>query len=150
MSNLIDFITSGLERNEYSIIIENERVTQMIKQRLKELLNESYLETVAFVNNYDFYYAKGDFRINSVFNYLPRLTKGFSELDSVVRSWAHIEWRDEHNVNKGLLNSENEADTIVAETNLLSVCAYDSERVSEDFREGLLRCHNFLISEKIS
>ncbi|MEH7886083.1 MEDS domain-containing protein [Bacillus sp. JJ1609] len=103
---------------------------------------------MTFVNNYDFYYAKGDFRINSIFDYLPNLIKCNSEVDLVVRSWAHVEWRDEREVSKNILDSENEADKIVTVTKTLSVCAYDSERVSKEFKEGLLTCHNFLINEK--
>lgn len=149
ISNVVDFIISGIELNEYSIIIENDRITSLVKKRLTVLSNESRLEKVTFINNYDFYYAKGDFNINSIFDYLPKLIKGDSELDLVVRSWAHLEWRDEQNVSKKLLDSENEADKIVTETKLLSVCAYDSERVSKEFREALLKCHNFLINEQL-
>jgi hypothetical protein len=148
VSNVVDFIISGLELNEYCIIVENDRYTPLINKRLTGLVNESRLEKVAFVNNYDFYYAQGDFRINSIFDFLPKLIKDSSQLDLGVRSWAHIEWRDEREVSKKLLDSENEADKIVTETKLLSVCAYDTERVSPEFKEGLLTCHNFLINEK--
>ncbi|WHX41125.1 MEDS domain-containing protein [Mesobacillus sp. AQ2] len=146
--NAAEFITSGLELNEYCIIVENDRNTLLIKKRLTLLVNEYQLEKVVFVNNYDFYYATGDFRVNSIFDYLPDLTGGNSEIDLVARSWAHVEWRDEREVSKKLLDSENEADKIVTETNLLSVCAYDSKRVSKEFKEGLLPCHNFLVKEK--
>lgn len=95
VSNIVDFIISGLESNEHCIIIENDRITPFIKKRLTVLVNKNRLEKVTFVNNYDFYYAKGDFRINSIFDYLPNLIEGYSELDLAVRSWAHIEWRDE-------------------------------------------------------
>ncbi|WP_423408867.1 MEDS domain-containing protein [Heyndrickxia sp. MSNUG] len=148
VSKIVDFIISGLELNEHCIIIENDRITPLIKKKLTVLVNKKRLEKVTFVNNYDFYYAKGDFRINSIFDYLPNIITGNSELDIVVRSWAHIEWRDEHEVSKHLLDSEIEADKIVTETKLLSVCAYDSERVSQEFKEGLLTCHNLLINEK--
>ncbi|MEH7443054.1 MEDS domain-containing protein [Bacillus sp. JJ1122] len=148
VSNIVDFIISGLELNEHCIIIENDRITPLIKKKLTALVNKNRLENVTFVNNYDFYYAKGDFRINSIFDYLPKLIAGYPVLDLVVRSWAHIEWRDEREVSKKLLDSENEADKIVSETKLLSVCAYDSERVSQEFKEGLLTCHNLLINEK--
>ncbi|RIW32513.1 hypothetical protein D3H55_13075 [Bacillus salacetis] len=149
ISNIVDFIISGLEHNEHSIIIENDRLTPLIKEKLTMLSNESDLEKVTFVNNYDFYYAKGDFNINSIWDYLPESITGSSELDYVVRSWAHVEWRDERTVSKKLVDSENEADKIVTETKLLSVCAYDSERVSKEFREALLKCHNFLINEQL-
>ncbi|ESU33364.1 hypothetical protein G3A_06695 [Bacillus sp. 17376] len=148
ISNVVDFVISGLERNEYSIIVENDRIIPLIQKRLTALFDESRLEKVKYVNNYDFYYAKGDFRINSIFEFLPNIIEGFSELDVAVRSWAHVEWRDEVEVSKKLMASEKEADVIVNETNLLSVCAYDFERVSEEFKEGLLSCHNFFINEK--
>ncbi|MBU8772738.1 MEDS domain-containing protein [Cytobacillus oceanisediminis] len=147
ISNVIEFVLSGLERNEYSIIIENDRMTPLIKKSLKGKLNNNCLEKVMFVNNYDFYYAKGDFRVNSIFDYLPNLIEGYSEEDLAVRSWAHVEWRDEPEVSKKLSASEKEADLIVAKTKLLSVCAYDSERVSNELKESLLSCHNFLVNE---
>ncbi|MGD6942814.1 MEDS domain-containing protein [Cytobacillus gottheilii] len=141
-----DFITSGLEKNEYCIIVENDRNISLIKNRLTALMSNGQLEKVIFVNNYDFYYASGDFQINSVFDFLPNVIEDYSELDLVIRSWAHVEWRDEHEVSK-LLDSEHEAEEIVTETKLLSVCAYDSERVSKGFKDGLLACHNFLLNE---
>ncbi|MBS8263798.1 hypothetical protein DYI25_04990 [Mesobacillus boroniphilus] len=148
ISNVVDFVLSGLERDEYSIIVENDRIAPLIKKRLTVLLNDSRLEKVKFINNFDFYYAQGDFRLNSIFNFLPNLIEGYSELALVIRSWAHVEWRDEWEVSKKLVASEREADVIVTETKLLSVCAYDSERVSEEFKENLLTCHNFLINDK--
>ncbi|MBG9444433.1 hypothetical protein ABE66_07385 [Cytobacillus firmus] len=147
ISNVIEFVLSGLKRNEYSIIIENDRLTPLIKKSLTEKLNNNCLEKVMFVNNYDFYYAKGDFRVNSIFDYLPNLIEEYSEHKLAVRSWAHVEWRDEPEVRGKLSVSEKEADLIVAKTKLLSVCAYDSERVSHELKESLLLCHNFLINE---
>ncbi|MFT9599951.1 MEDS domain-containing protein [Mesobacillus sp.] len=147
ISNVVDFVISGLERNEYSIIVENDRIIPLIQKRLTDLLDESRLEKVKFINNYDFYYDKGDFSINSIFDFLPNLIEGYSE-NLTVRSWAHVEWRDEPEVSKKLMGSEKEADVIVNQTNLLSVCAYDSERVSEELKQSLLTCHNLLINEK--
>lgn len=147
ISNVIEFVLSGLERNEYCIIIENDQMTPLIKKSLTEKLNNNCLKKVMFVNNYDFYYAKGDFRVNSIFDYLPNLIEGYSEQDLAVRSWAHVEWREEPEVCKKLSVSEKEADLIVAKTKLLSVCAYDSERVSNELKESLLTCHNFLVNE---
>jgi hypothetical protein len=148
VSNVVDFIISGLELSEYCIIVENDRFVPLINKRLKVLVNESRLKKVVFVNNYDFYFATGDFRINSIFDYLPNLIGGYSEPDLAVRSWAHVEWRDEREISEKLLDSENEADKIVMETKILSVCAYDSERVSKEFKESLQNCHNFIINEE--
>lgn len=148
VTRLVDFVLSGLERDEYSIIIENDRILPLITKRLKESLDGSHLEKVVFVNNYDFYYATGDFSVNSIFDYLPKLIDGYSELDVVIRSWAHVEWRDDQDISQKLILSEQAADTIVSDTELLSVCAYDSDRVSLEIEEGLLNCHNFLINDK--
>ncbi|WP_353654076.1 MEDS domain-containing protein [Bacillus sp. ISL-55] len=147
ISNVVDFVVSGLERDEYSIIVENDRIIPLIQKRLKDLLDESRLEKVNFINNYDFYYAKGDFSVNSIFDFLPNLIEGYSE-NLTVRSWAHVEWRDEPAVSKKLMSSEKEADEIVTETNLLSICAYDSDRVSEELKQSLLACHNLLLNDK--
>lgn len=148
ITRVADFVISGAKRGEYSIIIENDRLLPLITKRLMETADESSLEKAKFINNFDFYYSKGDLGINSIFDFLPTLIEGYSERDVAIRSWAHVEWRDEQEVITKLLFSEQSADTIVTETELLSVCAYDSERVSKDLEEGLLNCHNFLINDE--
>jgi hypothetical protein len=146
VTRLVDFVINGIERNEYSIIVENDRITPLVSKKLRELFDESRLEKVVFVNNYDFYYANGDFSVNSIFDFIPNIIEGYSEIDSDIRSWAHVEWRDDQEINKKLLVSEQEADLVVTDTKLLSVCAYDSERVSTELKDGLLGCHNFIIN----
>ena len=148
ITNVVDFIISGLELNEHSVIVENDRFIPLIKKRLMSLFSEETLKKVIFVNNYDFYYSKGDFRINSIFEFLPNLLEDDQPQGLAVRSWAHIEWRDEQEVCKKLSDSEKAADLIVTETKLFSVCAYDSKRVSEELKENLLTTHKFLINDQ--
>ena len=150
ITNVVDFIKSGLELNEYSVMVENDRDTLLIRKKLMSLFNEDILKKVIFVNNYDFYYAKGNFRINSIFDFLPNLLEDDPSQKLAVRSWAHVEWRDEQEVCKKLSESEKAADLIVAETKLFSVCAYDSNRVSEELKENLLTSHKFLINDQVS
>jgi hypothetical protein len=59
----------------------------------------------------------GDFRMNSISDFIPNLIEGYSELDLVFRTWAHVEWRDEREVSKKLSLAEKEADPIVTERN---------------------------------
>ncbi|WP_456272820.1 MEDS domain-containing protein [Bacillus sp. AK031] len=144
IKNVVDFVNCGLEENQYCIIIENDRINLMLQDRLAKILNKSQLSKVVIINNFDFYYAKGDFQCNSIFEYLPKLIENFSE-EIPVRSWAHVEWRDEGEIHQNLSASEKEADVIVSQERLLSVCAYDSERVSGKLKESLINHHNFLL-----
>jgi hypothetical protein len=148
VTRLVDFVINGIERNEYSIIVENDRIIPLVSKKLAELFDESRLEKVVFVNNYDFYYANGNFSVNSIFDFIPNLIEGYSEIDLEIRSWAHVEWRDEQEINRKLIDSEQEAGIIVSEPEILAVCAYDSDRVSTELEKGLLSCHNFIISDK--
>lgn len=148
VTRVVDFVISGVEQGEYSIIVENDRLIPLITKRLTESVDESSLEKVKFINNYDFYYAKGDFSVNSIPDFLPSLIDGYSELDVVIRSWAHVEWRVEQEITRKLIVSEQESDTIVAEAKFLAVCAYDFERVSQELIDGLINCHDFIINDK--
>lgn len=150
INHVKDFVISGLEQNQYSIIIENDRINLMLKKKLEPILKHSQSNQVFIINNFDFYYAKGDFQCNSIFDYLPHLIDGYSPEGFAVRSWAHVEWGDEREMDKKLSISEKEADGIVRENNLLSVCAYDSYRVSEQLKGNLLNRHNYLLSDYTS
>jgi len=145
INNIIDFVISGLDHNQYSLIIENDRIVPLIEKKLAVLLNESQISKVKFINNYDFYFANGDFACNSIFDYLPRLYKGYNEQEFRVRSWAHIEWGDISYIHNKLTESEKEAEIIVSRKGILSVCAYDSDRMSEELKTNLQCHHNFLI-----
>lgn len=147
VSNVVDYVIAGLRQNECTIIVESDRMAPMIVLKLAQKLTAPELDQVRFLNNYEFYYAHGDFRINSIPDLLPTLFKGEFDPDMCYRTWAHIEWRDESEVSK-LLHSEEQADIIVAEENLLSVCAYDSRRVSGDFRDRLLASHSIHLHDK--
>ncbi|OCA87772.1 hypothetical protein A8F94_07955 [Bacillus sp. FJAT-27225] len=147
INHIEDFVISGLEQNQYSIIIENDRINLMLKKRLATILSHSQLKKVIIINNFDFYYAKGDFQCNSIFECLPNLIEGYTEEGVAVRSWAHVEWGDEREVHKKLSISEKEADVIVSEKRLLSVCAYDSDRVNEKLKGNLSGRHNYLLKD---
>ncbi|WP_366164071.1 MEDS domain-containing protein [Bacillus infantis] len=148
LSNVEDFVITGLKLNEYAVIIENDRWIRKIRNKLCESLEERYLQKVAFINNFDFYYAKGDFRVNSIFDFLPKVLDNYSEENSVIRSWAHVEWRNEEEIQGKLLASEEAADGIVSDSKILSVCAYDSDRASQEFKAGLLTNHNYLLLDQ--
>lgn len=148
LSNIEDFVITGLKLNEYAVIIENDRWIRKIRNKLCESLEERYLQKVAFINNFDFYYAKGDFRVNSIFDFLPNVLDDYSEENSIIRSWAHVEWRNEEEIQGKLLASEEAADDIVCDARILSVCAYDSDRASKELKEGLLACHNYLLRDQ--
>ncbi|WP_082347307.1 MEDS domain-containing protein [Bacillus sp. FJAT-18017] len=141
-----DFVMYGLEQNQYPIIIENDRINLLLRKSLAAILSKSQSNKVIIINNFDFYYAKGDFQCNSIFEYLPRLIEGYSD-EVVVRTWAHVEWGDERDVHKKLSISEKEADVIVSHKKLLSVCAYDAYRVNDELKENLLNRHNFLLKD---
>ena len=147
IKNIVDFVVYGIEQNQSSIIIENDRITPLVKESLASILNSSQLNKVRFVNNYDFYFAKGNFQCNSIFEYVPILFKDYAEQGFIVRSWAHIEWGDIQEIHNNLLESEEEAEVIVRKKRLLSVCAYDSDRVSEELKKGLLTHHTFLMED---
>jgi hypothetical protein len=146
IKNVVDFVNCGLEENQYCLIIENDRINLMLKDSLAKTLSKSQLSKVLIINNYDFYYAKGDFQCNSIFEYLPKLIEGYSE-EVPVRSWAHVEWRDEGEIHHNLSASEKEADVIVSQERLLSVCAYDSAKVNEELKESLINHHNFILKD---
>ncbi|MCD7036345.1 MEDS domain-containing protein [Metabacillus sp. GX 13764] len=145
IAHIVDFVISGIQQNQYVIIIENDRIAPIIKRKLASLLTIEQSLKVIVVNNFDFYYAKGDFASNSIFEYLPDMIEGYSAKGADVRSWAHVEWRDEEEASSKLTAAESEAVGIVEENNLLSVCAYNSERVTSEFKARLLGLHNYLL-----
>jgi len=78
VSNVVDYVIAGLRQNECTIIVESDRMAPMIVLKLAQKLKAPELDQVRFLNNYEFYYAHGDFRINSIPDLLPPCSKANS------------------------------------------------------------------------
>lgn len=147
IENALNFILDGLQKNEHVLFVENSRLYPRIFERLQQTLTPEQLQDVHYVNNFDFYWHQGNFSPEAILAYFETVTGKLQGDGRKCRTWGHIEWGSQEDIEDKIILYETEIDHTVPESNVISVCAYDAVRVSSSLCERLLHCHSYFMKD---
>ncbi|RTR36388.1 hypothetical protein EKG37_02185 [Robertmurraya yapensis] len=148
INNLLAYIKTGIDRNHHLIIIENSTIYNLVEARINELFSSEDKNFIHHVDNYLFYRCYGDFHIHSIVEHFGELLDPFLNKKIDVRTWGHVEWKDQDDISKKIEDFENVADCSVNEMGLMSVCAYDSSKVNTHLQTAMMKSHQYLMTDK--
>lgn len=146
IENLLTYILAGIEQGDSVLIIENDRIYPLLHKKINSCLGEEELNKVHRINNFDFFCLQGNFNPSTVVNYFSKRLKPYTKGKVSLRTWAHVEWREEKDILSTIATYE-EIDKVVKEMNLLAVYAYDTNRMTDNFMNVLLNCHNIHMTD---
>lgn len=145
LKNAITYIKTALEQGDEVLFIENERLWSSLREKLVLCLSTSQLGKVCYINNFDFYCMNGDFESSTILAYFNKTQDDFTKKNSSFRTWAHVEWGCQEDIDRKISDYERIVDATLSKSGLISVCAYDACRVSPSLEAILKRFHNFLL-----
>lgn len=148
IENAASFIVSGIERGGCVLLIENEKIMALLRKRIARTLTKEQLKKVLSVNNYDYYYySRGAFDTPSIVSYFSKLMQPYVELNLPIFTWAHIEWNDEQEITSKIISFEKSANNVVTSMKLLSICAYNADRLTLSMKESLMEHHDAMMTD---
>ncbi|CAM4021134.1 MEDS domain-containing protein [Mesobacillus thioparans] len=147
ISNLLVYVNAAIGLGNHVMIIDNDRFMPEIQNRIKKEFDEKQQEMIHTLNNYDFYCYRGNFHKDTILSYLENMIEPFLEKNIPIQTWAHVEWRDQEEIFQNLGEYEREADLMLQATKLITICAYDFERVPESLEKVLRDCHDYHMSD---
>lgn len=147
ISNLIDYVTSSLELGNHVMIIENDRFMPIIQEKINEQFNEEQIDMIHTINNYDFYCYRSNFHKETILKYLKDMIAPNLEKKLPIKTWAHVEWRDQEEIFHTLEEYEQEADQMLQETDFTTICAYDAKRLPQTLKDILIDCHDYFMTD---
>lgn len=147
LQNALNFIISVVKNGSHVLVVENDRNIISLRTKLKNLLNNEQLDNVHFINNFDFYYANGDFHAQTIFDYFKTSIEPYIESNVPVCTWGLIEWSDGNDITNSIEQYENDVDMHIKDKGVISVCAYDSNRTPRELEEILMRCHGIMLTD---
>ncbi|WP_409300406.1 MEDS domain-containing protein [Peribacillus sp. SCS-155] len=147
IENAVAYASAGVQDEGHVIFLENDRLYPVIYRSLQTILPENRLAHIYHVNNFDFYFSEGNFHPPTIFEHFQRKLHPFFESGVPVRTWGHVEWRDEDEIICSLIEFEEKAHEMLDELPVLGVCAYESRLIPESFKTFLLGCHGFQITD---
>jgi hypothetical protein len=147
ISNLFVYLNAAIALGNHVMIIENDRFMPEIQKRIKSEFDETQRDMIHTLNNYDFYCYRGNFHKETILSYLENMIEPFLEKNIPIQTWAHVEWRDQDEIFQNLGEYEREADIMLKDTKLITICAYDFERVPDSLEKILMDCHDYHMTD---
>ncbi|WP_026696168.1 MEDS domain-containing protein [Peribacillus kribbensis] len=111
--------------------------------RLTQSSSKKQLTSLHFINNFDFYWKNGDFHPPTILSHFSSLLDSSRDQYHGIRTWGHVEWRNEEEILEKLEGFEEEVNRRLPGMKAIAVCAYDTARLSENLKSGLLRTHKY-------
>lgn len=148
IDNVIAYITIAIEQDNHVMVIENDRIMPLIEKEINNSFNDEQIAMVHTVNNYDFYCYRGNFHKETILSYLKNMITPYLEKGIPIRTWAHVEWREQEEIFQTISEYEYEANLMLQDTNFITICAYDKNRVPETLKEILMDSHDYLMTDE--
>ncbi|MFK8795066.1 MEDS domain-containing protein [Planococcus plakortidis] len=147
IENAVTYILNGIRNGDRVLFVENPRIYPQIHKKLQQLLSAEELGLIHYVNNFDFYWRKGNFHPDAILEYFESILGAFAADGRQCRTWGHIEWASQQDIDHKIIEYETEVDRSMPQRKSISVCAYDAPRVSDSLRERLMLCHGYLMED---
>ena len=147
INNLMSFIRSGLESKQHILIIESMRTLPQIKTHINEEFSHQQKKAIRLVNNFDYYLANGDFHTKTILAHFQEDLSILKKKNTLIRTWAHVEWASEEPDFLLLEEFESTADNFVKEEGMISVCAYAAESLSSTLDNTLQQLHQYIMTD---
>ena len=148
LNNMIAYIKAGLERNHHLLLIENNSLLNDVQKRINKLLTIEDQKYIHYIDNHYFYCCYGDFHIHSIIEHFSEILTPFINKKINIRTWAHVEWKEQDDIKSKIEEFENVADYRVNDIGLMSVCAYGASDVSASLQTTMMRSHEYLMTDK--
>ncbi len=148
IENLISYIKAGIERDHHLLIIENPTIYQEAEGMISELFSNEQQKRIHYVDNHSFYGYHRDFHVHSIVEHFGKILEPFFKDNIIIRTWAHVEWKNQDGISSKIEEFENLADCSVDEMGIMSVCAYTATDITASLQNTLMRSHEYLMTDK--
>lgn len=148
IENAVVFIEQGIHEGDQVLFVENTRVYPMIRSKLEERLTAEEMKKVHYANNFEFYWKNGNFHPPTILAHFEAFIDGLQQASGRIRTWGHIEWGSEQDIEHDIETYETALEVLVPETGAISVCAYDASRLGDDFKSRLMALHSFYMTDE--
>src|SRR5690606_22587261 len=131
INQLLDYINDGIASGDHILLIENERISTLIKMQIESMYPSEQLELVHFVNSLHFYWSSGSYHPPAINDYFVKMVQPYLEKNLSFRSWAHVEWESIKEPLHIIEDFEKIVDVAVTQYEFPLICAYDNNKMPE-------------------
>lgn len=150
VDNALSYIETAIEHGHHILLIEQSDVYYAILEKLRSGCLSGSLHYLHYANNVEYYGARGDFNFQHIVSHFEKITATIQHKDYSLRTWANVmTWgeHDEQTIRENLMAYERQTADFVREYGMVSVCAYNAHAISASLQTGLLREHEYVMTD---
>ncbi|WP_404350391.1 MEDS domain-containing protein [Sutcliffiella horikoshii] len=148
LEHLITFVKTGLKTGENVLIIESMKNISKINAELDKHFNEEQKSNIRVVNNFDYYFASGDFNTKAMLAHFAKDVILFNRENNSIRTWANVEWASDDPDAEELKFYEATIDEFVLDERMVSVCAYSRTSITPTLDTILKQLHYYQMTDE--
>ncbi|MFE1629589.1 ATP-binding protein [Brevibacillus reuszeri] len=148
VENAVSFVLTGIEKGHHLLVIDNTQRLEQIYQKLVKVMTRESMNDIHFYDSHEFYAIHDDFHWDTILSHFSEILSPYLTKNLTVRTWAHVEWREQGEILSKMEHFETMADHSVNCHGVLSVCAYNSNRVPASFLNKMLRSHEYYMTDE--
>ncbi len=147
LENLISYVNTGIKNSQNVLIIESMKNIPKVNEALNKHFNSEEQSNIRIVNNFDYYFASGDFNTKAMLDHFAKDVVLFNEKNNSIRTWANVEWASDDPDAENLKIYEAIIDDFVLNKNMVSVCAYSFNSITPTFNRILEQVHSYVMTD---
>jgi len=148
IENLKTFVMDGIKLGHRVLIIDKHIHYQEVKKSLQSTFSKEELENVFFEESGTFYTVNGDFQSGTIAEHFMKFIDSLPHEELKIRTWSRVYWEEQEDIVNNLNQNEKKANELIQDQSILSVCAYDSQQVSGELMIGLLKNHDYFMTDQ--
>jgi hypothetical protein len=140
-------VNAGIKFGENTLIIESMKNIPRLNIELDKHFNEEQKSNIRVVNNFDYYFASGDFNTKAMLAHFAKDVVLFNKKNNSIRTWANVEWATDDPDAEQLKAYEATIDDFVLDERMVSVCAYSYNSITPTLDTTLKQLHYYFMTD---
>ena len=147
LDNLVAYVMDGIKQGNNIIIIDEPTVYEVVKEKLLRKYPIEDLQCVFFKECDGFYGIQEIFEGEVVIKKFATIIQALPNNNRTIQTWAKVVWSEQEGICSKLEGFEQKADSTVKANRMISLCAYDSMQTPANLLVGLLKSHDYLMTD---
>ena len=147
--NAADYIADGLLKGEKILLVDKKEYFAKIQAQILSMgYSENHLDSIIFVDAQNFYLTSdNNFNAQLCLNNLVYFLKEILDKGQKVRTWGQVDLPDYNSNISQLREYESASDKFVENHQVISVCTYQSLRISSFIQNEMSKVHHYLMTD---
>ncbi|MEQ6391173.1 MEDS domain-containing protein [Bacillaceae bacterium S4-13-58] len=147
INNICAFVSQGLDEGDVIILIDYTHIHGEVINQLNERYTKEDLNKIIFIDNVEFYELNGVFNASTIHEHFGEIINPYLASEKTIRAWGHADIQMQDQLLEKLLDYECRCSELIDHFKMITVCAYDGQKIPSYIICELLSAHQYIMTD---